>query len=438
MNKIQNLFKNHLKLSITIFVIILAIIISSILFVLNKKHFTQNINSNNNLKQSTEISALKEIITLNINTQGLEIGTEVAVFENLTNISDSPDTSENTTNETTIEKTFIIIALSDSEFENVTSNVENYETGTITENGCEILTSNPDLIALANLDSEKIQNSITVINSNLKEDNSWDIAEDAIDTKVDLTKENKDKNKNGPKYYLKVSYTSNVVAIYTQDDSGKYTNLVKTMVCSSGVATPKGGVYKLNYKYRWLPLFGGVYGQYCSRITGNILFHSVPYLRNNAPDSLEYWEYDKLGTSASAGCIRLTVADAKWIYENCSSGCYVEFCTTLNVVKPSAQKISSNTTCRNYDPTDPVANNPWRTYIEPSPEPTVTPTSSTTPEPSITPEPSTTPTSSPSSKPDITPEPSTTPTPPEPTPTPSVSPTEPIETPTNKGEENIE
>ena len=168
MNKIQNLFKNHLKLNITIFVIILSIIISSILFVLNKKHFTQNINSNNNLKQSTEISALKENITLNINTQGLEIGTEVAVFENLTNISDSPNTSENTTNETTIEKTFIIIALSDSEFENVTSNVENYETGTITENGCEILTSNPDLIALANLDSEKIQNSITVINSNLK------------------------------------------------------------------------------------------------------------------------------------------------------------------------------------------------------------------------------------------------------------------------------
>lgn len=159
------------------------------------------------------------------------------------------------------------------------------------------------------------------------------------------------------------------------------------MVCSTGTATPRGGVYKLNYKYRWLPLFGGVYGQYCTRITGNILFHSVPYLRNYQPDSLEYWEYDKLGTSASAGCVRLTVADAKWIYENCASGCYVEFCTTLNVAKPSAAKISSNETCRNYDPTDPVANNPWRNYVEPTPSPEPSTTPSESPKPDQTPSP---------------------------------------------------
>ena len=202
---------------------------------------------------------------------------------------------------------------------------------------------------------------------------------------------------NGPKYYLKVSYTSNVVAIYTKDDSGEYNNLVRTMVCSTGTATPRGGVYKLNYKYRWLPLFGGVYGQYCSRITGNILFHSVPYLRNHQPDSLEYWEYDKLGTAASAGCVRLTVADAKWIYDNCASGCYVEFCTALNVSKPSAAKISSNTPCRNYDPTDPVANNPWRSYVEPTPSvepslPTESPKTEPTPEtkPDDTPNPGST------------------------------------------------
>lgn len=348
---------------------------------------------------------MKQDITLNLDTKGLEVGTKFAIFENITELKDENSNIEQNTTDSNnnielennsneakenIEKTFLIISLEDPSFEETISNIENYETGTLSENGFEVSTSNEDLIALSKLDTEKLQTSITVINSNYQEDNSWDIAEDAVDTKVDPKNDaNLSKEKNnmkGPKYYLKVSYTSNVVAIYTKDDSGEYNNLIRTMVCSTGTATPRGGVYKLNYKYRWLPLFGGVYGQYCSRITGNILFHSVPYLRNHQPDSLEYWEYDKLGTAASAGCVRLTVADAKWIYDNCASGCYVEFCTTLNVSKPSAAKISSNTTCRNYDPTDPVANNPWRSYVEPTPSvkpsaPTESPTPEPTPEP---------------------------------------------------------
>ncbi len=362
---------------------------------------------------------MKQDITLNLDTKGLEVGTKFAIFESVTKLSEDSNAnqSETTTekisiesnnntevadnsneNEENIEKTFVIISLEDPAFEETTNNVKDYETGILTENGFEISTSNEDLIVLSKLDAGNLQNSITVINSNYQEDNSWDIAEDAVDTKVDPKNDanlSKEKNNlNGPKYYLKVSYTSNVVAIYTKDDSGEYNNLIRTMVCSTGTATPRGGVYKLNYKYRWLPLFGGVYGQYCSRITGNILFHSVPYLRNHQPDSLEYWEYDKLGTAASAGCVRLTVADAKWIYDNCASGCYVEFCTTLNVSKPSAAKISSNTTCRNYDPTDPVANNPWRSYVEPTPSvkptssvepsaPTESPTPEPTPEPTL-------------------------------------------------------
>ena len=348
---------------------------------------------------------MKQDITLNLDTKGLEVGTKFAIFENITELKDENSNIEQNTTDSNnnielennsneakenIEKTFLIISLEDPSFEETISNIENYETGTLSEHGFEVSTSNEDLIALSKLDTEKLQTSITVINSNYQEDNSWDIAEDAVDTKVDPKNDaNLSKEKNnmkGPKYYIKVSYTSNVVAIYTKDDSGEYNNLIRTMVCSTGTATPRGGVYKLNYKYRWLPLFGGVYGQYCSRITGNILFHSVPYLRNHQPDSLEYWEYDKLGTAASAGCVRLTVADAKWIYDNCASGCYVEFCTTLNVSKPSAAKISSNTTCRNYDPTDPVANNPWRSYVEPTPSvkpsaPTESPTPEPTPEP---------------------------------------------------------
>lgn len=201
-----------------------------------------------------------------------------------------------------------------------------------------------------------------------EEDTSWD--EDAEDTKVENEDEKKNEN-NGIKYYLKVNYTANVVTAYTKDNSGEYTVPAKAMLCSTGTATPTSGVYKMSNKYRWHQLNGGVYGQYCSRITGHILFHSVPY-RTNSPDTLKYAAYDKLGTKASAGCIRLTVADAMWIYSNCPSGTCVEFYSSSNpgpLGKPTAKKISSNEKCRNWDPTDPLSSNPWHGYVEPASAP---------------------------------------------------------------------
>lgn len=108
-----------------------------------------------------------------------------------------------------------------------------------------------------------------------------------------------------------------------------------------------------------------MYGQYATQITGNILFHSVPYTRKYDNSSLEYWEYDKLGTNASLGCIRLTVGNAKWIYDNCSTGTLVTFYSDSNpgpLGKPSEQKISGVESCREWDPTDPAGENPWRNY----------------------------------------------------------------------------
>lgn len=127
------------------------------------------------------------------------------------------------------------------------------------------------------------------------------------------------------KYYIKVNNEANVVTIYTKDNEGQYTVPVKAMICSTGTATPTSGTYDIKLRWEWLGLFGDVYGHYSTQIVGNILFHSVPYLEKGNPASLEYWEYDKLGTSCSAGCVRLTVADAKWIYDNIEQGTLVEF-----------------------------------------------------------------------------------------------------------------
>lgn len=169
------------------------------------------------------------------------------------------------------------------------------------------------------------------------------------------------------KYYIKVNCKSQTVNVYEKDENNKYSKPVKVMLCSTGVETPKTGVYKItSFKQEWLGLQGNVYGQYCTQIVGNILFHSVPYIEKNNPSSLEYWEYDKLGEEASLGCIRLTVESAKWIFDNCETGTQVEFYSSEDpgpFGKPETQKISDySEELKNWDPTDEKQENPWIIY----------------------------------------------------------------------------
>lgn len=219
-------------------------------------------------------------------------------------------------------------------------------------------------------------------------------------------------------YYIKVNTQANTVTIYTKDANGDYTVPVKAMVCSTGSATPKNAKYQTKGKWTWGLMFGGVYTQWETHITGNILFHSVPYLRKGDHNSLEYWAYDKLGITCSAGCVRLTCADALWIYNNCAIGTTVEFYASSNpgpLGKPSAMKISGDLERRGWDPTDPHPDNPWRNVIvdvpspEPSEEPTVEPTEVPSIEPSV--EPTAEPTQTPPEIPTVIPseEPSTPP-----------------------------
>ena len=87
------------------------------------------------------------------------------------------------------------------------------------------------------------------------------------------------------KYYIKINNAANVVTIYEKDENGEYNNPVKAMICSTGTATPASGKYPIKYRWTWLKLFGNVWGHYVTQINGNILFHSVPYLRFPFPVS---------------------------------------------------------------------------------------------------------------------------------------------------------
>lgn len=163
-------------------------------------------------------------------------------------------------------------------------------------------------------------------------------------------------------YSIEVLRNQNVVLIYGLDEDGSYSHLVKAFVCSVGRynATPTGS-YSLSGRYPWRALFGGVYGQYAVSICGDILFHSVPY-STAQKDTLHYEDYNLLGEAASMGCIRLSVADAKWIFDFCPAGTPVHIydSDTLPVEKPEPIHIAEDSPYRGWDPTDPDPENPWR------------------------------------------------------------------------------
>ena len=145
-------------------------------------------------------------------------------------------------------------------------------------------------------------------------------------------------------YAIRINKQQNCVTIYKANKKGKY-KPVKAMVCSVGAATPLG-TFPLKEKIRWHVLEGPVYGQYCTRITGHILFHSVWYYKNNAPNTLSYTQYNKLGQVASHGCVRLCVGDARWIYNNVPSGTPVTIYKSKNpgpLGKPDGIKLKGYT-----------------------------------------------------------------------------------------------
>lgn len=163
-------------------------------------------------------------------------------------------------------------------------------------------------------------------------------------------------------YYIKINRKQNCITVYTSDENGEYTVPYKAMICSTGLynATPRG-TFHLSTKYLWRELYGKVYGQYATRITGGVLFHSVPYYKKSK-SALCTEKYNKLGQQASMGCVRLTVEDAKWIADNCPSGTTVEIYDNDDpgpLGKPEAAHIDTDSPNKGWDPTDPDVENPW-------------------------------------------------------------------------------
>ncbi len=156
----------------------------------------------------------------------------------------------------------------------------------------------------------------------------------------------------GP-YLIKVYKWSNYLIVFAKDEYGNYTVPVKAMITSCGNATPTGTFYS-PMKFRWLTMVGGSKAQWCTQISGDYLFHSVPYRIQDPTTLYTDLMYNYLGTTQSLGCIRLQAGDAKWIYDNCALGTEIYITPYESegpIAKPGFSPIPSWHT---WDPTDPT------------------------------------------------------------------------------------
>ena len=122
-------------------------------------------------------------------------------------------------------------------------------------------------------------------------------------------------------YRIEVSLSRQVVEVWALRGENRY-DLVQTFKCSTGLhdSTPHGIFLEGHPVNRW-HYFKKFYcwAQYSYKIVDDIMFHSVIY-GSKDEKSLRQSSQRNLGNPASHGCVRLSVADAKWLYEHCGRG----------------------------------------------------------------------------------------------------------------------
>lgn len=138
----------------------------------------------------------------------------------------------------------------------------------------------------------------------------------ALTTNISPTNINTLNIESATSYLINVSLENQKTYIYTgKPDNWK---LIRTCPCSTGINsedTPSGS-FTTKEKGDWF--FSDKYeqgGKYWTQITGDILFHSVPFSKDKTT-VLDY----TMNKPSSHGCIRLSIDDAKWIYTNIPKG----------------------------------------------------------------------------------------------------------------------
>ena len=179
--------------------------------------------------------------------------------------------------------------------------------------------------------------------------------------------------RSGYAYYIRVNRSANVVTVYTAGDDGRYSVpypghgvlLRRLRDAAGGTSRWTAGIAGSGWGWWAVCPVSTARRSTATTCSTPSLYGAVQQRGSLQPGSSTSW-----GTSCSHGCIRLQVADAKWIYDNKYDIAGVTIYDSDDpgpLGKPSAPLSAAR--YPGWDPTDPDSDNPWNKPADVTPEP---------------------------------------------------------------------
>lgn len=160
-------------------------------------------------------------------------------------------------------------------------------------------------------------------------------------------------------YRIDIDLTNQIATVYGiySDKSAKVLMSEFVSTARKGKTTPTGN-FKIQgasggrkAKLRTAKMSSGKsYAEYLCRFHGAKCMHGVPYSKRNTSGRVSKTEFNKLGTPASSGCVRMPIKLCRYIYNNCPVGTPVRVFKGTKGKYP-AGKPKKYTATSNLDPT---------------------------------------------------------------------------------------
>lgn len=159
-------------------------------------------------------------------------------------------------------------------------------------------------------------------------------------------------------YKIDIDLTNQICTVYGVYSNKSTKALMSEFISSAkkGSTTPTGN-FKITSasggrkaKLRTAKLSGGTYAEFLIRFHGGKCMHTVPWKKRTTTGKVYKNHFNKLGTKASSGCVRMPWKLAHYIYERCPVGTPVRVFNGKAGAYPMG-KPKKYTATANQDPT---------------------------------------------------------------------------------------
>ena len=156
----------------------------------------------------------------------------------------------------------------------------------------------------------------TVLNMHLENVKNENSTEESTEQTQEETEEESSYVATNQTYCIKINKSKNFAVIYQMDENKEYTIVVKAFKVSVSEDAKVGETF-ITKKALWWKVSDTSYCRYASKLDNSEVLYSASYYYNETENSLNKTSYNNIGNASLDGSIHMTVANARWIYENC-------------------------------------------------------------------------------------------------------------------------